>query len=204
MLPNRRPRVQHAMPVLLGSFLVPDGSALAQSGSEKVSGTIKFRFLTPFLAPRLVRFEPPGSCASDAEARDQPEPGTFDFLGFTHYWGGTRRGGWVVKRKTAKSRLQRALHALSEWCRENRHEPIGVQHRTLCQKLRGHYGYYGIIGNFFSLQKFLEGARQSWRRWLSRRRRAGRIPWPAFLRLEQRYELPRARVVHGLASGAAK
>src|SRR6185312_2924120 len=42
---------------------------------------------------RLVRFEPPGSRASDVEAKDDPEPGTFDFLGFTHYWGGTRRGG---------------------------------------------------------------------------------------------------------------
>jgi len=153
---------------------------------------------------RLVRFEPPGSRDSDTEDRRQPEPGTFDFLGFTHYWGGTRQGGWVVKRKTAKGRLKRALQALTAWCRENRHEPIGAQHRTLCQKLRGHYGYYGIIGNSYSLQAFFEGARQAWRRGLSRRRRAGRVSWRAFVRLEQRYALPRARVVHGLAASAAK
>lgn len=153
---------------------------------------------------RLVRFHPPDAPDSAPEDRCPPEPGTFDFLAFTHYWGGTRTGGWVVKRKTAKGRLKRALQALSVWCRENRHEPIGVQHRALSQKLRGHYGYYGIIGNYFSLQQFLEGARQTWRRWLSRRRRAGRLSWQEFLRLEKRYELPRARVVHGLAASAAR
>ena len=152
---------------------------------------------------RLVRFQPPETCDSDAADRNQSEPGTFDFLGFTHYWGGTRQGGWVVKRKTAKSRLKRALQALSAWCRENRHEPIGVQHRTLSQKLQGHYGYYGIIGNFSSLQEFLEGARKTWRHWLSRRRRADRMSWQAFLRLEERYAFPRARVVHGLTSRVA-
>ena len=153
---------------------------------------------------RLVRFQPHDPCDSDTEDRSQSEPETFDFLGFTHYWARTRQGGWVVKRKTAKNRLQRALQALSAWCRENRHEPIGDQHRTLSQKLRGHYGYYGIIGNFFSLQDFLEGVRRSWRHWLSRRRRADRMSWQAFLRLEKRHVLPRARVVHGLTSRAAK
>jgi group II intron reverse transcriptase/maturase len=152
---------------------------------------------------RLVRFQP--ADAADSETGERPTvPQTFDFLGFTHYWGRSQRGGWVVKRKTAKSRLQRALHALSDWCAKNRHQPIGDQHQTLSQKLRGHYAYYGIIGNFHNLQAFLEGARKVWRQWLSRRRRAGHLSWPDFLRLEKRYGLPRARVVHGLLRGAAK
>ena len=113
-------------------------------------------------------------------------------------------GGWVVKRKTAKGRLKRAFQALSEWCRVNRHQPIAVQHQTLKQKLQGHYAYYGITGNFSSLQEFLEGARQIWKRWLSRRRRAGPMTWKDFLALEQRYGLPKARMVHGLVSSAAK
>ena len=57
---------------------------------------------------RLVRFEPPQAVDSETEERDPPEPRTFDFLGFTHYWGRSQRGAWVVKRKTAKSRLNRA------------------------------------------------------------------------------------------------
>jgi hypothetical protein len=153
---------------------------------------------------RLVRFQPPQMGDSDTKGRESPDPATFDFLGFTHYWGRSRQGAWVVKRKTAKSRLKRALLALSEWCRKHLHLSVKEQHHKLTQKLRGHYGYYGIIGNYFSLLEFREEARKIWRRWLSRRRRDGEVTWAEFLRLEQRYSLPRARVVHGLAGGVAK
>jgi RNA-directed DNA polymerase len=153
---------------------------------------------------RLVRFQPRQDDDSETEERDPPEPRTFDFLGFTHYWGRSQRGGWVVKRKTANSRLKRALSALSEWCWKNLHLPIREQHQKLVQKLRGHFGYYGIIGNYFSLLEFREEARGIWRRTLSRRRRDGDVTWTEFLRLEQRYSLPRARVVHGLRSSVAR
>jgi RNA-directed DNA polymerase len=153
---------------------------------------------------RLIRFEPDQADDSETEERNPPEPRTFDFLGFTHYWGRSQRGTWVVKRKTANSRLKRALSALSEWCRKNLHAPIKEQHQKLTEKLRGHYGYYGIIGNFDSLQDFREGTRRIWRRKLSRRRRDGDVTWDQFTRLEKCYSLPRARVVHGLRSSVAK
>jgi hypothetical protein len=153
---------------------------------------------------RLVRFLPPQTAASETEDRDPPEPRTFDFLGFTHYWGRSLQGAWVVERKTAKSRLKRALAALSEWCRKHLHLPIKEQHQKLSQKLRGHYGYYGITGNSSSLKDFREEVRKLWRRWLSRRRRDGDVTWPEFDRLEKRYSLPPARVVHGLRSRVAK
>ena len=153
---------------------------------------------------RLIRFQPDAPDDSAAEDRNSTGPRTFDFLGFTHYWGRSLRGVWVVKRKTAKSRLKRALQALSDWCRQNLHQPIADQHQTLKQKLQGHYAYYGITGNFPSLQEFLEAARTIWRHWLSRRRRDGEIPWSDSRRLEQRYGLPRPRVVHSLLRGAAK
>jgi len=152
---------------------------------------------------RLVRFLPPDPADSETEERGRPGPGTFDFLGFTHYWGRTQRGGWVVKRKTARSRLKRAFQALSDWCRKNRHQPIEAQYQALKQKVQGHYGYYGITGNFACLQAFREETRRIWRRWLGHRRRAGPVSWPDFLRLEKRYRLPRARVVHSLLSRAA-
>jgi RNA-directed DNA polymerase len=153
---------------------------------------------------RLIRFEPEDADDSEPPAGATSPPRSFDFLGFTHYWGRSRNGGWVIKRKTAKSRLKRALQALSEWCRNNRHQPIAVQHQTLKQKLQGHYGYYGITGNFYSLQEFLEGARKIWKRWLSRRRRDGVMTWQEFLHLERRYELPKARVVHSPLGRVAK
>ena len=134
---------------------------------------------------RLVRFQPPQTDRSETEERDPPVPTTFDFLGFTHYWGQSRSGEWVVKRQTAKSRLKRALSSLSDWCRKNLHLPIREQHHKLTQKLRGHYGYYGIIGNFYSLHIYREAAREIWRRRLSRRRRDGDVTWAEFSRLEK-------------------
>jgi group II intron reverse transcriptase/maturase len=152
---------------------------------------------------RLIRFQPDAAPDSDSRGGDSSLRETFDFLGFSHYWGKSRAGEWVIKRKTARNRLKRAFQALAEWCRKNRHRPLPEQHQTLKQKLQGHYGYYGIIGNFPSLLEFREGIRKIWKYWLSRRRRGGPMTWPEFLRLERRYALPKARVVHSLLSRAA-
>src|SRR6266496_2933 len=62
--------------------------------------------------------------------------GTFDFLGFTHYWTKSRQGSWVIKQKTAKDRFSRATKRIGEWCREHRHEKVRDQHAALAVKLR--------------------------------------------------------------------
>lgn len=141
---------------------------------------------------RLVAFgRPTGSSGTT--------PGTFDFLGFTHYWGKSRRGQWIIKRKTAQARFSRGLKRITEWCRHNRHRPIAEQHQELCQKLRGHFAYYGITGNDLWLRKFREGVRRAWQKWLHRRSRSSTdMPWDRFARLLQRYRLPPARVVHSI------
>ena len=102
---------------------------------------------------RLVRFQPPQVDDSETEERDPPEPTTFDFLGFTTT-GDEPGKGMGGQRKTAKSRLKRALAALSEWCQKHLHLPIREQHQKLTQKLRGHYGYYGITGNYSEDQPY--------------------------------------------------
>jgi group II intron reverse transcriptase/maturase len=84
---------------------------------------------------RLVQFRRPPRGKSEAEGN-----GTFDFLGFTHYWGRSRRGFWVIKRRTGRKRLQRSMLAISQWCRRNRHESMILQCKKLGQKLRGHRG----------------------------------------------------------------
>ena len=76
-----------------------------------------------------------------------PRPETFDLLGFTHYWGRSRRGKWVILQKTARSRLARALRRVAEYCRRHRHDPLSEQQEQLRKKLQGHYGYYRITGN---------------------------------------------------------
>jgi len=122
--------------------------------------------------------------------------GTFDFLGFTHYWGKSRRGYWVIKRKTARKRLKRTISRIWQWFRNNRHEPLKEQYRMLCLKLRGHYQYYGIRGNYRCLELLLWKAIRAWRYWLSRRSSKSYIQWEKFLRILARYPLPAPRIVH--------
>jgi group II intron reverse transcriptase/maturase len=143
--------------------------------------------LVPFVRPS----QPPGSEATG------PQPGTFDLLGFTHFWGRSRRGGWVIQRHTASDRFHRALRKIAVWCRTNRHRPVAEQHVTLSRKLRGHDAYYGITGNFRALALLRHVVTQVWRKWLARRR-AGPLPWEHFARLLARFPLPKARVVHSM------
>ena len=150
---------------------------------------------------RLVPFQEPPPAASGQGTG--PPPGTFTLLGFTHYWGRSLRGNWVVKRKTASSRLSRALRSIAHWCRFNRHRPVGEQHHTLSQKLRGHFAYYGITGNGPSLSWFRYEVGRCWRKWLNRRNRERSLDWNLFNRLLERYPLPPARVVHSVYARAA-
>jgi group II intron reverse transcriptase/maturase len=146
---------------------------------------------------RLLAFQPSDRSDRSDSSRDS-EPGTFDFLGFTHFWGRSRKGVWVVKRRTASSRLQRAIGKIAHWCRLNRHDPIAEQHQTLGHKLRGHYAYYGITGNGGALHRFRDAVLGVWRKWLSRRTRRGFLSWDHFTRLLARYPLPPALVVHSV------
>jgi RNA-directed DNA polymerase len=140
---------------------------------------------------RLVPFVRPADRPAPAGSRGVLSPGSFDFLGFTHYWGRSKQGRWVVKRKTAGSRLDRAIKKIAEWCRLNRHLPFEEQYQTLSQKLRGHYLYYGgLIGNLRCLQNFRYEVMRLWRKWLSRRKRRGRWSWARFNGLLKRFKLP--------------
>ncbi len=75
-------------------------------------------------------------------AKGPEKPETFTFLGFTHFWARSRKGYWVIKRKTAKDRFSRSLKELSDWMSRVRHWPIKVQHRVLSAKVRGHFQYF--------------------------------------------------------------
>jgi RNA-directed DNA polymerase len=140
---------------------------------------------------RLVQFQPPRQ-EGDGEHGD----GTFDFLGLTHYWATSRRGYWVIKRRTAKKRLRRAMRAVWHWGRPHRHEPLRAQYRALCQKLRGHYQYYGIRGNYRKLEALYRHVERAWRYWLSRRGGPRPIPWATLANLHAVLALPLPRIVH--------
>ena len=122
--------------------------------------------------------------------------GTFDFLGFTHYWARGRKGTWVLKRKTAAKRLRRAGKRVWQWCQQHRHDPLREQHKTLSSKLRGHYQYYGIRSNYASLRVYYEQVQWAWRSWLDRRGGKKRLTFQRFTELLTVFQLPPPRIVH--------
>jgi RNA-directed DNA polymerase len=138
---------------------------------------------------KLIDFRKPGN---------DRKPGSFDMLGFTHFWGKSRNGWWVVQRKTSGSRFGRALQRVADWCRRNRHLPVREQHETLVKKVNGHYNYFGITGNGRALGRFFHEVTRVWRMWLDRRSRRGHVNWERFKLLSSRYRLPTPRIVHSV------
>jgi len=152
---------------------------------------------------RLVRFERPYRAPTRPDEERRETPGTFDLLGFTHFWSWSLKGNPVVKRRTSRSRFSRGLGSLKEWFRRNRHLDIATQHQTLCQKLTGHFGYYGITGNSVALSKFRWLTVRLWRQSLSRQRRDGSTAWDRFNRLLERYPLPPPIPIHSVCRPVA-
>jgi RNA-directed DNA polymerase len=148
---------------------------------------------------RLVHFRRPARTAGGkGRGAAGQGPGTFDLLGFRHYWSRSRRGHWVIKQKTAPNRFTRALRRCADWCRQNRHRKISEQHEMLVSKLRGHCQYYGITGNSAALQRFRHELLRVWRKWLSRRSQRARMPWARFNQMLRTYALPSAKCVHSV------
>jgi len=144
---------------------------------------------------RLVDFRRPTANSREAGS------GSFDFLGFTFYWGRTRKGRWAPKQKTAKDRFRRSVRSLNEWLRSVRHSPIPEQAVQLSRKLRGHYQYYGVRRNAHALGRFYRQAVRLWQKWLGRRSQGRHLTWPAFLAMLDRHPLPRPRLPAGWNQG---
>jgi len=169
-----------------------------ESDARRVMDVLPKRFEKYGLAihpdkTRLLRFGP-----EDQKQKDDNGSGTFDFLGFTHYWSKSMAGKPIVKRKTAAGRLKRALAKVQAWCRKNMHLPVSLQRIQLALKLRGHCAYYGVTCNAPSLSRYRERLLQIWRRWLNRRDRQKSMTWEVFTRLVKQYPLPEVRVVHSV------
>jgi group II intron reverse transcriptase/maturase len=138
---------------------------------------------------RLVDFRKPGD--DDQKGKD-----SFSFLGFRHYWMKSRKGKWVVSRKTDGKRLARSLKAIAEWCRRHRHDAVLDQLKALSQKLRGHYGYYGITFNSKGIQRFYRRVRAIWFKWLNRRSDKPSMYWWQYQRWSSHHPLAFPKVMH--------
>ena len=125
--------------------------------------------------------------------------GRFDFLGFEFRWEKSRtRGHAIVKRRTSRKKLRGAVARFTEWIRENRHEKIGELMKTVADKHRGHWNYYGVIGNSKSLGQYRTESCRALFKWLNRRSQKRSYTWRAFNRLLQRFAVPMPRIVEGV------
>ena len=138
---------------------------------------------------RLLPFWRPPTTQQDGHG-----PATFDFLGFTFYWRRTRTGHWRMGCKTRRASLRRAKQAVYDWCRRHRHQPVEAQHAALSRRLRGHFNYFGVSGNFGSLQRLVEATKRAWYKWLCRRSQRKRLTWERFTDLLRQRPLPRPRI----------
>ena len=144
---------------------------------------------------KLIDMSKPEDQDPKGDSRDQGR-GSFPFLGFLHYWGKSRNGYWVIKQKTEKGRLARAILKVTQWIRYNRHLPLQEQQQKLKQEMMGHYGYYGITGNSRSLALYHWAIQTSWYKWLARRSSLRSFTWTKFYVCLRRFPLPSPRIVH--------
>ena len=128
-------------------------------------------------------------------------PATFDFVGFTFYWRRPRTGHWRMGCKTRRASLRRAKQALYDWCRRHRHQSVEAQHAALSRRLRGHFNYFGVNGNFQSLLRLVEATKRAWDTWLCRRSQRKRLTWERFTDFLRQRPLPRPRIMVRIWSG---
>lgn len=125
--------------------------------------------------------------------------GTFDFLGFTFYWGKTRKGIVIPKVKTSGKTLRNKLVKVGTWAKRIRNRaPLKEIWKTFCAKLRGHTRYYGVSFNSGQIQKFHYEATRIVFKWLNRRSQKKSFSWEKFKKFEERYPPPRAVIYHSL------
>lgn len=149
---------------------------------------------------RLVdfRYKPP----RPDDGGDGTRATSFNFLGFTHVWGRSRKGKPTLQQRTAKDRFARTLKAIGEQCRRMRHWLLHEQHQRLCRMLRGHFAYFGIRGNSARLAAIIYPVQRSWYKWLVRRSRdRGRtFSWSSFNQVLVRLPLPKPRIISAYAA----
>ncbi len=133
-------------------------------------------------------------CRLDGERR----PRTFSFLGLTHYVSRSRRGRFVVGRKTERKRFNGKLKQLNERLRRLRRVGGKAMMDYLRRHLEGHIRYYGVSGNYRALSRYVKAASRLLFKWLNRRSQRRSIPWERFREVLRKRVLPRIRIVHNL------
>jgi len=119
---------------------------------------------------------------------------SFDFLGFEFRWGTDRKGQARLKRRTSRKKFRNSVKRVAEWCKQNRHRRVGEQFQRLNAKLRGYYNYYGVRGNYASLNEFFQQVQRLHLKWLNRRSQRQSYNWAGYRELLRHFALARPRI----------
>ena len=131
----------------------------------------------------------------DKRKDDNDKPTTFNFLGFTHFVGKSRRGKFLVGRKTERKRFGKKLKMLAEQLRVLRVKGGKAMVEYVALHLRGHMQYYGVSGNTRSLQVYFHQALKLLYKWLNLRSQRKSVTWEVFnARIKK--VMPCPRIVH--------
>jgi hypothetical protein len=142
---------------------------------------------------RLIEF---GRFATKQRARRQlGKPETFQFLGFTFICGQSRRGHFLLKRKSRGDRMRTKLKEVKEEMRWRRHQPVREQGKWLGQVVRGFFAYHAVPTNTRALNTFRHRVLDLWRRSLKRRSQRDRTTWERIAKLADDF-LPKPRILH--------
>ena len=132
------------------------------------------------------------------------EQTSFVFLGFEFRWGVSRKGNDIIKRKTAKKKYKQKLSEFTKWIKGNRNKKINWIFGRLNMKLRGHYNYYGVIGNIKRLVDYFNGVMRLLFKWLNRRSQRRSFNFKGFRELCKHFKVLRPRIVERPVSAFAK
>lgn len=122
---------------------------------------------------------------------------TFDFLGFTHYCGKTRKGKFKLGQKTSKARFRQKIKEINQWLKKVRNlVEMKEWWVVLRKKLTGHYCYYGISGNMSEMQAFYERTLKFAYKWTNRRSERKSYNWQQFQRYLKYNPLPQPKIYH--------
>ena len=148
---------------------------------------------------RLIEF---GRFASKQRARRQVgKPETFQFLGFTFICGQSRRGHFLLKRKSRGDRMRTKLKEVKEEMRWRRHQPVREQGKWLGQVVRGFFAYHAVPTNTRALNTFRHRVLDLWRRSLKRRSQRDRTTWERIAKLADDPPRNPASFILGLPCG---
>jgi group II intron reverse transcriptase/maturase len=164
------------------------------------------------LAKRLEKFklqlneEKTKLVSFDKKAASQGvKQGTFDFLGFTVYWGKSQKGRVIPKLKTRAKTMKTKIKRVNEWAKQTRHEkPMKEGWKIFKAKMRGHIQYYGVSHNIEKVNTFLYRATKILFKWLNRRSQRKSFTWEKFQLFMRADPLPGGKIVHPLFTTSSR